>query len=169
MAENIRPWQSGDTVKINGTNLMGEERVYEFKELNAEYGTMIFHQYASVVAKSWDTVQEIIGAVKDEDEAKATGLLDRGKTILKVLPEILTWNNVKALCGFMLSDHTMTENNTAYTAGESGFSEYKGDPLEMYTAIFYAVLANYPKYTLPFFEALTPGDDSTQDSEPNQD
>ena len=164
----LRAWQSGNTLDITGRNVItGEELKYTFTEMNQEYGSEILHKYVLILVHQWDKAQsairDIANGVKEAQRKKE--LNEQMTTLASLLPELLSWEQVKELARLLLAERTLKIDDVTYTSGESGFIDYN-DPLEIYHAIFYAMLANWPKYISPLLAALL--GDSTPDSEADQ-
>ncbi|MCK5610779.1 hypothetical protein KAR91_53395 [Candidatus Pacearchaeota archaeon] len=161
---------------VKGINAQGEKREYKFQLMDAETGTRIFHQYAGTMVKVHDTfvdfivqLSKTVGAESNAKTKAAYNLLGTDENIMfviKRMPEIFTWEVMAGLAGDMLCNHTVTIDGKEHAADEKGFS-IAGDPLEMYTALLYAIEANYPTYIAPLKARLVAmfSDDLTQDSE----
>jgi hypothetical protein len=166
-----------DSKLITGINARGEKRVYKFKLMDAETGTRIFHQYAGVAVQVHGTFVDFIVALAkstdkeiSDEEKTAYNLLGTDENVMMVikkLPEIFTWETMAGLAKDMLCFHTVQIEDKEFVANEKGFTDYKGDPFEMYAAIVYALEANYPSYIIPLKESLMElfQDDSTPESE----
>lgn len=147
------------TKEIKATSVLGVERVYQFELMDAENGTEILHEWGGKAAMSYESIIDLYNTVI----GKGAGDLDKmdvmekasvAMVIIKKLPEVLTFEVVKGLAAKMLKGYTMTEENKTYTANDRGFLNEYADPLELYTALFYAVRANYGKYIDPLLGTL---------------
>ncbi len=150
--------------EVEGTSLLGgEARKYAFKLMNAKTGTRLFHEYISLVVKALPLLGKFLSA-SDEKKGKDDVDLKQISELVSILPQILTWERVEELAREMLAGHKATIGGTVHEADETGFHDgITGDPLELYTAIFYAITANYPKYIDPLLTALEDEGDSSQD------
>ena len=156
MEQQKRVWQSGEEIKITGVNpITGEELKYTFKEMNQEYGSEILHKYVLLCISQWDKLKghmgDIAKGIKEEENKKE--LLSQVGVLSSVFPGLFSWENIKELARLLLADHSVEYQKTLYTSGESGFNDIN-DPLQIYFSIFYAVLANWPKYINPLLQAL---------------
>lgn len=142
---------------IKACNLFGEQRLYTFLLMDAETGIRIFHEFASVLALSYDTLKPYIESLIKKPSPKTVESDDTGETgetgdlaivdIIRILPQVFNWATVKGLSVTMLSGTTVKIDEDEHTIGESGICEYAvGDPLDQYLTLFYAIIANYPKY-----------------------
>lgn len=154
--------QSDETKIIMGSNVWGEPRRYTFKLLDAETGLRIFHEFATILSASYEVIEKVsskfIGDVKgllakepfeDEDTKDNSDENDLSvKDVLEMLPKVFTWPVVKQLSVDMLAEASIdTGADEPVKVGEDGICPLaKGDPLEQYAALFFAVCANYPKY-----------------------
>lgn len=157
--EGKRQWQSGEVSTIEAITPLGEDRTYTFKVLNAEFGTKIFHEHVIIIIRSWEKLEEIVKSLKDNvkvdgDSGEIEFLLSNAKDVITLLPELFPWDNVRILSALLLSDHVMECEEGKFTADVTGFSDYTGDPLETYTALFYSLLANFPKYFGPLSRGI---------------
>lgn len=148
------------TKKMKGANLSNEERIYTFQLMDAETGGRIYHQNAYL----FPILEEILFGEKDDEkgkkEAEEKTFLRRLVDAVHMFPDVVVWDRVTDVCGAMLSNATVEIDGTVHELGESGIGEYmQGDPGEIYTALFYAACANYPKYLSLFLEI---GEDSSQ-------
>ncbi len=149
---------------VEGTSILGDARKYAFKLMDAKTGTRLFHEYISLIVKALPLLGKFLTSSdkKDSDDSNLEQITD----LVTILPQILTWERVEELAREMLAGHKATIGGTSYEADETGFHDgVTGDPLEIYTAIFYAITANYPKYIDPLLKALE-GDEG--DSSPDQ-
>lgn len=150
---------------VEGKNVFGDDRKYAFFLLDAVTGTRLFHEYISLVVRALPMLGKFFASVKEEEKSGVD--MEQISDLISVLPSILTWERVEELAKEMLAGSTLTIDGEVCTANATGFyEELVGDPLEMYTAIFYAILANYPKYVDPFLTALESDEsDSSQSQE----
>ena len=140
---------------VSGKSLSGEERHYTFNLINAKQGTRIFHEYVSVI------IQLI------PESADFGGLnIDTLKQIVAELNEFLPFDKLELLAALLLGGGSVGKSDRVYEIDADGFGDYAdGDPLEVYTALLYALKLNFPKYINPLFQALEEQgeeDDSTQ-------
>lgn len=154
------------TKEMKVTSVLGVERVYTFELMDAENGTEILHEWGGRAAMSYESIIDLYNTVKgkgaeDLDQMDVMEKASLAMVVIKKLPEVLTFEVVKDLASKMLNGYTMIEENKTYTANGKGFLNEYGDPLEVYTAIFYAARANYGKYIDPLLDTLGL-DDSNQ-------
>jgi hypothetical protein len=148
---------------IKGKNHTGTERTYQFNILNNKEGVKLFHQYCSIVATAFpylkDYLQSLVdsfmGKEEDPDSKKDKTDVD----IVALIPQIFTWDKMEDLAKRLMSKAKIDGKEL----DEDGFCElFNEDIIEFYVALFWAIVANYPKYILPFLD--TDDKDSTQDS-----
>jgi len=159
---------------IVGKTLTGEEHLYEFEILSAKAGVRLAHQYGSLVSTAYPLIKDSLTKMIDGDEgnsadqvetptnAEAVGQardLRAAADLLTIIPQVFTWDRVENLAKRLMANGKIDD----IELDEDGFCDlFQTDLLEFYTALFYAIVLNYPKYLLPFLEE---GDsDSTQDS-----
>jgi len=158
--------------QIHGKTFFGEDRNYSFFLMDAKTGTRIFHEYVVLLVEAMPTLGKYFASDDEEsdedDDKESTVDMMQAAQVAKDLFEILTWDRVEELARVMLAGHLVTAPDGATQCADvvTGFNEeWAGDPLEAYTAIFYAICANYPKYVAPFMEALDDqGEDSNQET-----
>lgn len=159
------------TKKITGKTLDDQERTYAFKLLGYKDGVKLQHQYASIAVTAYQHFKNIFQAQVDstQDNEKSVDTDKKGAAdFLGIITQILNWERTEELATKLLAGTTISGENDegepfSLTCDKDGFCELFGrDFIELYTAIFYAAIANYPKYLLPFLD--TDDDDSTQDS-----
>lgn len=144
-----------DTATIECETLTEEKRKYTFNLLDAENGTRLFHQYAPMARSIYDAVTDMIVAFATDTKSNESNEIGiTSMRLLEQLPKVLTWEVCLELAKDLLAGHKVEIDGKEYEANERGFTDYKGDPLEMYNAIFNAVRVNYPKYVDPFLQTL---------------
>ncbi len=164
------------TKTVGANTVFGEPRKFTFKIMDAETGGKLFHEFASIISISWDTIAPVVkqffntGEAETETEESGIGL----EEILKILPTIFDWETIKRVSADMLvgtevalpaDDGTIKPENV-HTIPESGICTYApGDPLEQYLVLFHAVCANYPKYIS--FLGLSLDSDQPNEAETN--
>ncbi|GEM_PF-5401918 len=132
---------------IEGKTLFDESRKYTFQLMNAETGLKVFHEAFIPIL-----VPLIIGFGNDESGIDVKGLI-------QIIPETIKWEKLQSLARDMLSGAIIEIDGIRLEAGPTGISEYAlEDPMEVYTAIFYALAANFPKYVNPLLEGEETGD-----------
>jgi len=151
------------TKTIEGKTIFGEPRKCTFKIMDAETGGELFHEFASIVSVSWDTIAPIVkkffkGDPSEDIDQRAADDEPEGiplEDILKILPTIFDWPTIKRVSADMLAGAEIVLPDTVgkvaphdfHTIGEDGICNYAvGDPLEQYLVLFHAICANYPKY-----------------------
>ncbi len=144
---------SEKTRKETGKALTGEERIYTFKLLDAKPGLQLFHKYSPKLLDLW---------VKVQDTSQDGFVFE----LIRKLPTVLDWDDIEYLATKLLGNSTVELDNEIIEIDETGIGEYTiGDPMEVYTALFWAINANYPKYLAPLFpKPATSQDDTNQDS-----
>jgi len=160
-----------NTVTINGKNMYDEPRTYKFKIMNAMVGTELFHMHAPTMVGIYREMHRLIHKIKGGSIEDMIYSTENIMMVLEHIPDMIPWEMVKDWAAKMLAGHTLTIDDETFTADETGFSEYSGDPLEVYVALLYAMLANYPKYVGPFLATLTESlePDSQSDTTPGSD
>ncbi|MCP4537159.1 MAG: hypothetical protein GY832_08420 [Chloroflexi bacterium] len=143
--------------KIEGKNLAGERRGYTFNLLSALDGLLYYHEYAPIVLGVLSDIQTLLGDVSSGED-----IVPNLKPLLKLVEEYLPKEKIETFAKDFLAGAKIETDTDVFMADENGVGEYmEGDPREFYTALLYAVIANYPKDVAPFFEAL--GDDQGED------
>jgi hypothetical protein len=160
------------TVLIEGKTIFGETRKYKFTLLDAKTGLEIFHEYASIlITGSQEIIPALTRAINSEIDGGVDDLMSvitksKSLELIRLVPSILTMDRIQHLAKTMLTDCEVTVDNEVQTIDGDGLAPYMiGDPLELYTAIFYAVCANYPKYVAPFLGALEENQGETDTSQ----
>jgi hypothetical protein len=141
---------------IKGRTLDGEARVYTFNLMDAENGTMLFHEYVGLALANMDVIRAFAAkAFGDEDDESDEAAEALTLEALQVLPRIFDWDSIKRLAGLLLSGMSITKGEgQPEKASENGFGDYcDQQPMEVYTALFWAAAANYPKYFSPLLNA----------------
>lgn len=156
--------------KIEGKTIHGDVREYTFLLLPAKEGTKLFHQYVSVVITALPTIKGFFkGENPEEQDAEETE--EKGFNFfdfVNLVSTIFSWETVEHLAKQLVAKAEIVKEGKTFVVDDEGFGDYaKGDPTEVYAAIFYAVCANWPPYMDPLLEALGEENDqgdSTQDS-----
>ena len=143
--------------EMKGQTLGGESRYYTFEIMDAETGLELFYKYCEKFLSN-----EKIRSLMKQDEDGNLGLELDTIGMIRLVPSVLPWEDIKHLASKMLvGAWTEPETGEKLQHDEKGFSELMvGDPMELFTALFYAVWANYPKYIDPLLGAVD--DDSSQ-------
>ena len=139
---------------IKGQNVSGETREYTFLLMDAETSTQLFHEWAPTVTGIYKELVAMIGRMRGEDLAEFVFSAQNIISVLEEVPKMIPWDIIKDWASKMLPNHKVEIDGTEYVAGENGFTDYLGDPLEVYVALVYAMMANYPQYVTPFLAAL---------------
>ncbi len=152
---------SQKTKTIEGVNVFGETRLYRFNLMNAETGTEIFSKFASIIGVSFEKMKPILEkftGLKFEDDEAIKEKIETDLTyvdMFSILPQVFNWETIKDLSETMLAGCQVDIDGTTVEVPGSGICPFaEGDPLEQYTALFYAVCANYPKYVSFFGVAV---------------
>jgi hypothetical protein len=174
-----KPWQTGENLPLLQTAhfVTKEPRQYIFKELNQEYGSRLFHRYVVIIIKQWDkcktfikTFLEKVESAKQNDGVSVGQLIDEfgsmGGLVSELLTSVFTWETIEEMAMYLLADHVMIDDDGEHVADSKGYTNIKGDPFELYNALFFAICQNWPKYVLPLFGAAL--EDLTRDSGPEQ-
>ena len=134
---------------IKGKTISDEDRIYTFKLIDTENGTKLFHELVPILIEIIPDVKESILKFKDTGEIDVN-LLE----LAKLIPNVLPWPRMKEVAKLLLAGSSVSIDGKTNEVGESGFGDYaQGDPMEVYTSFFYALVANYEKYLGPLFEA----------------
>jgi PAS domain-containing protein len=162
--------------KISGTSLTGETRIYLFKLPYSQQALRVFHEYAAIVLAALPVIRQTLQLTADEKAENADLTpedfesrikdLASGKRLLPLLgliPQILSIDRIENLQRVFLSGVEIETEDGKYIANNEGHCDLFGsDPLELFTAVFYALAVNYPKYFSSFFSERNP--DTTLDS-----
>lgn len=145
-------------VRIVGKTLSGDIRTYELEKIPAIVGVRLIHEYGSVILANLDQIREAFASFyeKQDNENSSSDLLP----LLELIPKVLTFPRLAGLARDMLAGGSVDGEEIDADGMCSLFGE---DPFELYTALFWALTVNYPKYLGPLLEAL-PSDDSIPDS-----
>lgn len=140
---------------IEGVTIFGDKRIYTFELIDAESGLELFHEFASVIALYWSNFAPIVSRFVGVELAATKEEAPSFDELIKMLPSVFDLETLLRLSKILLKNASVTdENGNSTTTGESGIVELtQDDPLEQYTALFYSVVANYPKYASFFMEA----------------
>lgn len=161
------------TKTIKGKTLDDKERTYTFALLNYKDGVKLQHKYASIAVTAYkhftDIFQTQVDSIEDKyADKKPVDTKPKGASeFIGIITHIFNWERTeelaeKLLKGAVISGEDDEGEMFSFTCDKEGFCELFGnDFIEMYTAIFYAAIANYPKYLLPFLD--TGDSDSTPD------
>jgi hypothetical protein len=145
-------------VRIVGKTLSGAVRTYELEKIPAIVGVRLIHEYGSVILANLDQIQ---GAFAEFLENRSDGNSRAGLLpLLELIPKVLTFPRLAGLAMDMLAGGSVDGEEIDADGMCPLFGE---DPFELYTALFWALTVNYPKYLDPLLEAL-PSDDSIPDS-----
>lgn len=150
------------------------DRVYEFKLISPMNGLMIWHEYASIVIGNLSVITDMFKKFFSVDDGEDGALLKLAQTealegggalidFVTLIPKIVTTPRLMGLCKTLLGGSKIEDE----MCDEDGMCElFRGDPLEIYAALFWAITANWPKYMDPLLNALTEEgeNDGTQDS-----
>jgi len=169
------------TSKITGFNISGKKRVYVFNLMNPWESLGVFHEYASLGLTSIPAISDILEQISEITESSestgeaikmigASAMTGDGVIcgIAKLIPQLLPFQRLQKLAGTMLPNVEITIGEAKHTADDTGMCDLFGsNPTELYAALFWAVVANYPRQLDPFLEALTgdEGEDLSQNSE----
>jgi len=148
-----------DTVKT----VKRENHEYEFPLISAIDGLVIWHDYASMCVIA---LPEIMGAfnkfakvekktknasvykiAKEEAEKGGGAIMD----LIALVPKIVNSERLVSLCSTLLAGSKID----GIECDEAGMCEvFQGDPIEVYSALFWAISVNFPKYFDFLSEAL---------------
>lgn len=138
-----------DFAKITGKNLDGQERVYNFKLMNAFDGAKLFHEYLERLFQFFAKLGELF----EETEDGVNFHVSEG---MKMIKEIFPWEKIEELSKTLLVGCDIHADGKKFVNEvESGIGDFfRGRPRELYAAIFYALAANFEDEMRPFLEAL---------------
>ena len=155
---------------IEGSTLFGAKRKYTLNLMNAHTGLKLFHEYVAVMVDFLPEIRKILPNIKDVSNSISSEENDTVKIVLnddlieviRLIPAVFTWKRIEELAKEMLACAKVEIDSEILDMGEDGIGDYMcGDPVELYTAIVYGLMANYA----PLMESLTADDDdSTLDS-----
>lgn len=149
--------------KVNGSDILGNPVEYDFEVVSAKVGLEIVHEYTALVLVAIPQIKALFqGFPVDEIEEGSPEAARRIKQILieviQVLPRILSADRVWKLKTRLLANARIGGDSCD---GEGDWPGMIGDPYAVYPAVFWALVANFPKYFGPFSEAIVsaePGD-----------
>jgi len=138
---------------VKGSTIGGDEREYNFAIVSAKEGTKIFHNFMPV----------LFGSLPGDTENISLNL----ETVTKIIGS-LKWELIENAAEKLLKGMSVTINGDVYKADDDGFGDYAQNPLELYTALFWAAKANFPKLIDPLFSTLDgeKGNDQRDDLTP---
>lgn len=152
-------------VEVSGATIFGDPRRYVVGVMLAKQSLKMFHDYFSIVMNSWDTLKPLFDLFPAPG-VDAKGIkLDVSKLIpaLQLLPRFITFDRMmdllRELCpgmkieGCDLGEDGAVVSTIDTSCDDEGMCELFGqDPMEVMTALFWALSVNYPKYFLPFLQ-----------------
>lgn len=165
-------------------NLMSYKQGVMLAHKYASFAALAFSHLKEFFQSQADSVEDN-EAGKNKVESKPKGIAD----LIAIIPQIFNESRMEELAKILMAGATVSgerilkshdetievdgkklsetvidkSEKFSYTMDKEGFCELFGeDIIEFYIALFYAVVANYPKYLLPFLD--TGDEDSTQDS-----
>lgn len=148
------------TTKIVGSNLFGEAREYTFNLIDALTGTKLYHKHMPVIVQALPFLKQLFQG-SDGKESNIGEIAE----LTFVLPNLISWDCLEELAKEMLGGHVAMISGKKHTADDTGFHDgTAGDPLEIYTALYCALSANYPKYIAPLLKALEEKEEGENDS-----
>ena len=132
--------------EITGKTLGGEKRVYTFEIMDTETGLGLFYKYSGKIIEN-ENVRKMLNE----------GIEGTALDIMRLFPAVLSWDDIGYICKkTMAGATTKLDDGDTLEHDENGMAEYMtGDPMELFTALFYALLANYPKYISPLLDAAS--------------
>jgi len=155
---------------MEGVSIFGTARKYTFALMPALTGLRLFHAYITILANILPDIAKHLPKLKnlgqtisgETDDIVKIELNDDLMELIRMFPAIFTWERIEELAKEMLAGSQVEIDGEIHKVDESGIGAYTlGDPLELYTAIAYGIMANYR----PFFKSLTADEnDSTQGS-----
>lgn len=145
---------------IEGKNINDELRIFTFKLLNAEQGLKLFHELVPVIA---DLIPIARGGLQQFKEGEfSVDLIG----IVKHLPSMFPWEKILEMSKLLLSGSSVKIRDNTHSVGDSGIGDYtQGDPIEVYIALFYSLVANFPKYLDPLLSAAVDSDTAQEKQE----
>jgi hypothetical protein len=157
---------------IKGRNHEGLERTYTFKLMSPMQGVMLVHNYAGVAGMAYQHFKSLFQKMADSVEDLEAGKEPAGNgevgfiDLISMVPQILTADKMEQLAKIMMAGGKVDNHQL----DDAGFCDLFGDDfVEFYFALFYAIVANYPRYVLPFSDmvqdALTPDSEETKEVE----
>jgi hypothetical protein len=159
---------------INGRNIQGDERVYTFNLMDSKTAYNVFHEFsrnevalaAPVIvdhlSELWNTPPKEGEAPAEPNMFNADELPLHALQVVKFFPLVLTFKRISELNELMLANATVAEGENTIQFDKDGFA--KIDPLEMYNALLYAIVANYEPLIPPLLLALEEqGEDDTSE------
>ncbi|MCP4604486.1 MAG: hypothetical protein GY847_28850 [Proteobacteria bacterium] len=135
------------TSVITGENLRGEKRIYTFQLMDTETGLRIYHENSEAFLQ----LANILAANTDADEKVDTDTDTRFEEMerIHIYSMIFPWDKVTELTAAMLTG-LVVEIDSKRIATKDGFGDFAaGDPGEHYSALTYAIQANYVKVLGP--------------------
>ena len=136
---------------IEGKTLQGEARKYTLNLLNTRESLRVCHNNLPSVMDAWSRVQS-----------------SEWPELVMLVGNSFEWSDMEDMAKAMLANAEVEIDGANFTLDENGMGEFMtGDPPEFYTALLYALLANYPKYLKPFFDQVG-GKDTSQKPAPSK-
>jgi hypothetical protein len=156
--------EAKDTQAIRASNGF-VERAYNFKLISTMNGLILWHEYASVLISAMPTISKMFKKFFEIDDGKEGVIFRMAKQeaiegggsgplmdFITLIPHIVTTPRLIGLCKTLLAGAKIEDSE----CDDEGMCElFRGDPLEVYAALFWAIAANFPKYIDPLLEALS--------------
>jgi len=147
-----------ETKIIVGDNGTGTERKYKFVLAGALEGVTVIHDYSSMLVAALPQITALFASfakVEGEEDSKilkmaAEDFKSGGGPVvdcIRLLPQIVTSARLVGLCGVFLAGAEIDDQK----CGDDGMCTlFARRPHQVYPALFWALVANYPDYILPF-------------------
>ena len=144
--------------KVKGSDGFGNEREYEFRILSALEGLQVVHTYGSLATTALPQLTAIVdkwGEVDGDDKLMTLAASDFAEgegpllDLIQMIPAIISTKRIVELAKLFLAGGTVDGQE----CDEDGMCDlFRGRPHEVYAAIIFAVIANFPDY-LPFLDS----------------
>jgi hypothetical protein len=145
--------------QIKGQGLDGVLVEYDFRLLDALTGLQIVHEFVGLILTALPTLAGILHGFRpapgEDPDAPTAETVEKRREVftelIRIVPSILTFPRLKLLCAQLLSGSKVGGEE----CGPDGMCpRFAGNPLAIYTALFWAVVVNFPKYIDPLSAAL---------------
>lgn len=148
---------------INGFDVKGSPLKIEIDTAGVRAGLEIFHEYSVIAMVSLPRLREVfqgfVLSPESPDQAATVGKVFY--ELIRVVNTILDADRIFALAGKLLKGAQVGDQ----VCDENGMCPaFDEDPILVYVAVFWALVANYPKYFGPFSMAIEPPAGSTPGS-----
>ena len=145
---------------IKGRTLKGEPREYKFQLMDSKTAFQVMHEFMAEIQIVSPILAGSIKENKEPGDFVPEEISDAALSLIEYIPMSISWERLEKLNEAMLAGAQITDGSQVYHLDEKGFGPI--DPYEAYTALFFAVVANYEPIVAPLLGALgKQGEDDT--------